>query len=52
VPVVAVGISVVVGMAILAAAISTTPALEWWSYSKSLSLPVYVVLGDVVANRR
>jgi hypothetical protein len=42
VPVVAVVVSIVVGMAILGVAISTTPALEWWSYSKPLSLPVYV----------
>lgn len=41
-PIVAMVVSIVIGMAILAAAISTTPALEWWSYSKSLSLPVYV----------
>jgi hypothetical protein len=42
IPVVAVVVSIAIGMAILAAAISTSPALEWWSYSKPLSLPVYV----------
>jgi hypothetical protein len=42
VPVVAVGVSIVTGMAILGAAISTTPVLEWWSYSRPRSLSVYV----------
>ena len=42
VPVVAVVVSIVVAMAILGVTINTTPALEWWSYSKPLSLPVHV----------
>jgi len=42
VPVVAVVASSFTGMAILGAAISASPVLEWWSYSTPLSLSVYV----------
>jgi hypothetical protein len=41
-PVVAVAASVALGMTILFAAIITTPLLEWWSYSKPLTLPAHV----------
>jgi len=42
-PAIAVVASLTLGMTILAAAIITTPLLEWWCYSKPLSLPAYVI---------